>query len=190
MIAATRAVLVEVGGRDAVFNKPFSCWGRRLDRTRRRDVVGGDLVAEKRKNARALDIGDRVRRMRQTREIRRIAHVGRLIVPFVGFAFRRRNRLPMRIAGEDIRIGVAKQFARDVLAYETIDLGVGRPDVAQIDSGSRRVVANRFARQIDRHCAGERESDNERRRSEIIRLHVRIDATFKIAISRQHRRDD
>ena len=53
MIAATCAVLVEVGDADAVVGEIFAGRRSRLDRAGRRDVVGGDLVAEQAEDARA-----------------------------------------------------------------------------------------------------------------------------------------
>src|SRR3546814_1841540 len=55
-----------------------------LDRAGGRDVVGGDLVAEQRQQAGALDVGDRRRRGAHALEIGRMLHVGRIPVPAVG----------------------------------------------------------------------------------------------------------
>ena len=43
---------------------------------------------------------------------------------------------------------------------------------------------------IDVHRAGERVGDDQRRRGEIVRAHVGVDAAFEIAIARQHRGGD
>jgi hypothetical protein len=53
MVAAARAVLVEVGGADAIVGEVLAGGRGGLDRAGRRDVVGGDLVAEQAEDARA-----------------------------------------------------------------------------------------------------------------------------------------
>ena len=50
--------------------------------------------------------------------------------------------------------------------------------------------AERLGRQVDVDRAGDRVRDDQRRRGEIVRLHVRIDAALEVAIAREHRGDD
>ena len=57
VVAAARAVGVEVGLQHAVLHQPLARRRRFLDRTGRRDVVGGDRVAEHAQRARAADAG-------------------------------------------------------------------------------------------------------------------------------------
>ena len=64
-----------------------------------------------------------------------------------------------------------------------------RPDVAQEDRPVR-ADADRLAREVEVHAAGERVRDDERRRREIVEPRVRIDAPLEVAIARQHRRRD
>ena len=47
-------------------------------------------------------------------------------------------------------------------------------------------LADRLDRKVLGHRAGQRVGDDQRRRGEIVRLHVRADAAFEIAIARQH----
>ena len=58
VVAAPRAVGVEVRGLDAVLLEVASGRAVALDRPGRGDVVGGDRVAEQREHARAGDVGD------------------------------------------------------------------------------------------------------------------------------------
>ena len=51
-------------------------------------------------------------------------------------------------------------------------------------------LADRLIHDVDIHRAGQGERHHQRRAGQIIRLHMRIDASFEIAIARQHRRDD
>ena len=57
-------------------------------------------------------------------------------------------------------------------------------------TGCRPVDAERLGRQIDRHRAGERVGDDERRRREVVGAHLLLDAAFEVAVAAQHRRDD
>ena len=45
-------------------------------------------------------------------------------------------------------------------------------------------------RDVDVHRAGERVGDDQRRRGEVVRAHVLLDAAFEVAVAAQHRRDD
>ena len=58
MIAAARAVGVEVGGLDAVVGEVFAGGAVELDGAGGRDVVGGDGVAEDGEDARVGDVVD------------------------------------------------------------------------------------------------------------------------------------
>ena len=53
-----------------------------------------------------------------------------------------------------------------------------------------RADAERLGRQIDRHPAGERVGDDQRRRREVVRAHLLLDAPLEVAIAAQHRGDD
>ena len=52
------------------------------------------------------------------------------------------------------------------------------------------IRTNRVVLQIDIHAAGQRIGHHQRRRSQIVRAHQRIDAALEVAIAAQHRRDD
>src|SRR3546814_12892259 len=59
VVAAAGAVAVEIRLANLMFHKPFSGRRVRLDRTRGRDVVGGDAVAEDRER---LGVDDEIGR--------------------------------------------------------------------------------------------------------------------------------
>ena len=84
-----------------------------LDRAGRRDVVGGDRVAELGQHPGAGDVGDRRRRGRHALEVRGLAHVGRVGVPGEGLAGRRRQRLPALVAGEHVGVVLGEHLRRD-----------------------------------------------------------------------------
>ena len=122
VVAAPRAVLVEVGDGHVVLQQVFAGGRRRLDGAGRRDVVGGDLVAEQPEDARAGDVGDGGRALVDALEVGRVAHVGGRVVPRVGLAAGRVDRPPARVAVEHVGVAVEEQLARDVLGDELLDL--------------------------------------------------------------------
>ena len=86
VVAAARAVLVEVGRCDVVLEQVLAGGGGGLDGAGGRDVVGGDLVAEQAEDARAVDVADAGRVLLDAGEVGRVLHVGGLVVPGVGEA--------------------------------------------------------------------------------------------------------
>src|SRR5208337_2922419 len=96
-------------------------------------MIGRDLVAKERENPRLDNVADWLRLLRQPREIRWIAHIGRLRVPAVGFALRRLELLPVGVAGENFAVGVAKHRARHILGDDLLDLLIARPNLAKIN---------------------------------------------------------
>ena len=81
VIAAPRAVGIEVLRLDAVLDQVLARGAVRLDVAGRRNVIGGDAVAEHRQRARVAQIRRRRRRHRQPFEERRLADVGRRAFP-------------------------------------------------------------------------------------------------------------
>ena len=77
VIAAARAVRVEVLALDAVLDEVLARRRVRADRARGRHVVGRHRVAEQDEAARAVDVLDRLRLARHVVEVRRPAHVRR-----------------------------------------------------------------------------------------------------------------
>ena len=78
VIAAPRAVGVEIVRRDAVLDQIAAGGAVAPDRAGGRDVVGGDGIEEQAEDARALDIGHRRGRQRHAGEIGRVLHIGRV----------------------------------------------------------------------------------------------------------------
>ncbi len=186
MVAAPRAVLVEVGGPHLMLGEIFARGRGQLDRTGRRDVVGGDLVAEDRQDARIDDIGDRLRLLLHALEVRRVLHVGRAHVPAIGLARRGLDLAPVGVALEHIGVLLLEDRRGHELLDEGIDLLGGRPDVLEEDRLAVLAGAERFLGQVLGHGAGERVGHHQRRRRQIVGLHVRRDAAFEVAVARQH----
>ena len=72
----------------------------------------------------------------------------------------------------------------------SLDLLRARPDVAQEDVLAVGARADRLGLPVDVHAAGERVGDDERRRGEVVRLHLGMDARLEVAVAREHRADD
>ena len=67
------------------------------------------------------------------------------------------------------------------------------PSSARCHGGRRRPVpvgAERLGREVDVHLAGERVRHDERRRGEVVHLHLRVDAPLEVAVPREDGRDD
>jgi hypothetical protein len=60
----------------------------------------------------------------------------------------------------------------------------------QEDVGAVGALAERLGEQVDVHSAGERVRDDERRRREIVRLDLGVDARLEVPVPGQHRADD
>ena len=77
-----------------------------------------------------------------------------------------------------------------VLRMSEVDLAARRPDVLEEDLLALLVEAERLLDEIGIHRARERIGDDQRRRREVVRAHVGVDAAFEIAVAGQHRRGD
>ena len=77
-----------------------------------------------------------------------------------------------------------------MLALQGDDLLVGRPDVLQIDRLAIVVGPDRFCSDVHIDLARDRIGNDERRGHEVVRADLRIDATFKVAVAAEHRRND
>ena len=60
----------------------------------------------------------------------------------------------------------------------------------RIDLVAGLVLAERLREQVDVHPAGQRVGDDERRRGEVVRLHLGMDPGLEVAVAREHGADD
>ena len=189
VVAAARAVGVEVALLDAVLGEVPARGRVLLDRAGRADVVGGHRVAELEQHPRALDVGDGLGLVGHAVEVRGLADVGRLGVPGERVAVGRRQRLPLLVAGEDVGVAVAEHVGGDRRGDDLLDLRRRRPDVAHEDVVAVGVLAQRVVEQVDVHRAGQRVGDDQRRRRQVVHLDVGVDPALEVAVARQHRDD-
>src|SRR5690606_30869337 len=183
MVAAAGAVLVEVGNADPAIHEVLAGRRGRLDGARRRNMVGGDLVAEQPEYARAPYVFGLARGFAHALEVRRVLHIGRGVVPGIGLALRRLHLLPVLVALEHVGIFAFKQFARDVLLDEVLDFSRARPDVPEIDRLAVLPLADRLPSQVLGNRTGQGIGHDQRRRGEIVGLDVRGDAALEIAVA-------
>src|ERR1700722_17666642 len=104
VIAAARAVGVEVGGFNAVFLQIFSRGAIFLDGAGGGDVVGGDAVAEDGEDARVFDVLDGRGFQAHAIEVGGASDVGGILFPGVGLAFGNGKATPAGVAFENFRI--------------------------------------------------------------------------------------
>ncbi len=188
MVAAARAVAVEVLLHHAVLQQPLAGGRGFLDRPRGRDMVGGDRVAEERHDARAPHRGiAALRRLeREVREERRLGDVGAR-GPVVGVA-----RYTLDLAPEGSRIGlhlavvIAERLAVHRMLHELVHLVAAGPDIAQVHVAPAAPLAHRLGHQVPQHRAGDGIGHHQGRAREEIGLDVGMDARLKIAVAREH----
>jgi len=164
-------------------------WAVGLDRTRRADVVGGHRVTQLRQDTRAADVDDRLGPGRHAVEVRGLADVGRVGIPRERAALGRRQALPRLVAGEHVGVVAGEHVTRDDLTDDGLDVGVGRPDVAQVHGIPKGVGAERIVQDVDVHRARERIRHHQRRRRQVVHLDVGVDPALEVPVAREHRDD-
>ena len=96
--------------------------------------------------------------------------------------------LPVRITLKRLFILRPEHLGIDRGANRVVHFLRRRPDIFQINRLAIRAGAQRLRSHIDIHRARQRIRHHQRRRRQIVRLHLRIDAAFKIPVAAQHRR--
>ena len=188
VVPAARAVGVEVLRSDALIDEPSSGRAVRRDRTRGRDVIGGDRVPELGETAGVRDVGERLRRSGHAVEERRPVHVGGGVVPLVAISTREHEAVPPLVAVVDRAVGVGEHVGPEGVADGLLHLRGRGPDVGEMHGGAVRVDADRVAGEVDVHGAGQRVGHDERRGGQVVHPHIGVDPAFEVAVPRQHRR--
>ena len=186
MVAAPRAVLVEVRLAHLALGQPLASRRGQLDGACRRDVVGGDLVAEERENARIDNVLDGIGGHGHALEIGRMLHIGGVHAPLEGLAHGRLHLAPVRVAVEHVRIALLEHLLGHELLDEGRDFLGGGPDVLEINVLPVLALAQRLGGQVHMDVASQRIGDDEGRRGQIVGLHIRVDAAFEVAVARDH----
>ena len=161
-----------------------------LDGAGRRDVVGGDAVAEQRQYPRAPDRRDGQRFARQILEVGRVLHVGGGRIPLEAVGFRHLDRRPTLVAGEDVGVTLAEHLRVHRLGDAAVDLLRRGPDVAQEHRLAVGAGAERLVVEIDVGTSGNRIGHHQRWRGEEVHADLGMHPAFEVAVSREHRAGD
>jgi hypothetical protein len=65
----------------------------------------------------------------------------------------------------------------------------GGPDVGEVHVAAVRSDADRLAHEVDVHATRERVGDDERRRGEVVRLHLGMDPRLEVPVAGEHGAD-
>ena len=160
MVAAARAVGVEVRAGHAVLGQVAPGRGVSLDGAGRGDVVGGHRVPQQGEHPGVLDVGDRGELHGQTLEEGGLAHVGGLLVPGEGVPLGGVQALPALVTGEDVGVVARVHLAVDGGVDDGLDLGGVGPDVGQEDIAALWVLAQRLGGEVDVHGPGQGVGDD------------------------------
>ena len=188
VVAAARAVGVEVTRVHAVLGQVAAGGAVLLDRSGRGDVVRRDRVAELQQHASAGDVGDGLGLQAHAVEVRRLAHVGGVLVPLEDVALGGREVLPPLVAGEDVGVLGAERLGVDRGGDDPLDLARRRPDVTHVDVVAVGVLTQRVLEEVDVHGPGQGVGDDQRGRGEVVHLDVGVDAPLEVPVAREHRR--
>ena len=187
MIAATRAVRVEVCRLYPMLNQVFAGRAAFFDGTGGRYVVRGDAVAKNGQHPRPFDVLHRSRLGGHVIKIGSAFDVSGVRLPGVSLAVRRGQVLPAFIAGEYGSVVLAKHLRIHAVGDCLIHLFLCRPEIAQVNWLALLVMAERVFFKINADSSRQRVRHHQRRRHEVIGANLRVDAPFKIAIATQHR---
>jgi hypothetical protein len=156
-----------------------------------RDVVRGDRVAEQRQHPRALDVAQRLGLAREVLEVRAAGARRSIVVPREAVARRHLEPLPALVALEHLAVGAREHLPADRVLDRLRDLLRGRPDVGQEDLLAVVGDPERLVEQVDVHRPRERVGDDERRRREVVHLHVGLMRPSKLRLpeSTEHDRE-
>ena len=183
VVAAARAVAVEVGRLHAATLQELA--GRRagLDVAGRADVVGGDRIAEQAHDAGVVDVGDGADVHLHAVEVGRVLDVGGGLVPGELGAVRGLDFIPAAVAGEDVGVVGLEHFRADRARDEVADFLVAGPDVLEEHRLAVAARAQRLGAQVDVHRAGDGVGHHQRRRSQVVHLHFRVHAALEVAVA-------
>ena len=152
-------------------------------------MVGRDAVAEDREHARPLDVVERLWLGRQVVEERGLANVRGLLVPGEAVSAWDLERVPAVVAVEHLAVALVEHVGLHRLFDRLRDLGGLGPDVLEVDRLAVAPLAERLVVEIDIHRPGERVGDAQRRRREVVHLHVGVDPALEVAVAREDRDD-
>ena len=153
-------------------------------------MIRRDGIAEQGEHAGAADIANRIGIECHAHEIGRISHVSRVGIPGIDLTLGRIDAVPVFVTVEHARVPRLEHARVDVVNNGIMNFLTVRPDILEEYGLAISVFAQRIVEQVDIERTGQRVSDNQRRRGEEVHLHQWMDATFEVAIARQHAAND
>ncbi len=181
VIAAVGGVGIEVLFRHAHPRQVFAGRAVGQNRVGRRQVVGGDVVAEYGQRAHAAQHAFAGQR---ALPVGRAADIGAVRAPRVQ---RRHLRGGQSAAREHRLVDLAKLFGLDAGGDDRVDFRVAGPQVLQRHRLAVLVHAQHVLLDVEANGAGDRVRHHQRRRGQERLLGVGMDAPVEIAVARQHR---
>src|SRR5262249_42780938 len=107
VVSATRSIRVKVDRPYLVRDQVAARRTVALNRTGRRNVIGGDRIEEQTEDARIYDVSDGGRHHFEALEIWGVLDIGRARIPIIGEAWASlAHRLPLLVALEDIAVAL------------------------------------------------------------------------------------
>ncbi len=201
VVAAARAVAVEVGLLHTVLHQPLAGGRAGLDGASGRDMVGGDGIAKQRHDAGTLHCYLAVLACSAhpfcasssffESEIGKKWRLGNVGAgrPGVGGAGHPLDFFPqLARVGGDLGVVFAKGLALHGELHEPVNLVAARPDVAQVNVFAPLALAHGLGHQVPEHRAGNRISHHQRRTGQKVGLEVGVDARLEVAVAGQHGR--
>jgi hypothetical protein len=136
VVASPRAIGVELALLHTVLDEVAPGRGIPADGSGGRDVVRGHGVAQQSKHTRSDDVAHGCRLAGHLVEVRRSAHVGRVLVPGEHVPDRDVEAPPVVVAGEYIGVAGSEHRRVQVVRDDLLDLRDRRPDVSQVHGRS------------------------------------------------------
>src|SRR5690606_41850530 len=93
--------------------------------------------------------------------------------------------LPACVTFEDSVVALGEHFLVNRRVNDLLDLDRRWPDVLQEDIVALGVLAQCVGLEVEVHGASQCVSDDQWRGSQVVHLHVRVDAAFEVAVTRQ-----
>src|SRR5581483_7158096 len=148
VIATTRAVGVEIVRLDSALDQILARRTVLLDRSGRRNVIGGHAVAQPGEHASVANVLHRRGIYWHVVKVGGALDIGRVFPPRVRFPFWNAQLLPVLIALGDVLVVLAEHCRVDGFAHHFIDFFLRRPYLAQVHRLALTISAKRLSEQI------------------------------------------
>ena len=132
-----------------MFAQVFARWAVRLNRSRGRNMIGGNAVSQNRQRPGPSDGRDARHLHAHAVKIRRAPHIGGIRIPRKPGPCTDRHCLPEIISAEHIGVARAEHLPGHVRINSSVDrLGL-RPDVTQHNGLPLRIQTDRFGCKVN-----------------------------------------